>query len=208
MVVQHRRIGPVGIGVLLLLLIGAAVAFAVSAWSGIGQPSNAIGGPFTLTAAGGQRLTDQAFRGKWMLVYFGYSSCPDVCPTTLAEIAETLDRLGPLSARLQPLFITVDPERDTPEVIDAYVKAFDARIVGLAGTAAEIRQVAKAYRVHYARKDAPDGNRRAYLMEHSAFVYLMGPDGTYVTLFAPGRGQGPDEMASLIREHLARSSSR
>lgn len=206
MVLHGQRARLAGLGV--LLLVSAVLAFAVLPRRAHAQPSTVIGGPFTLTAAGGQRMTDQNFRGRWLLVYFGYTSCPDVCPTTLAEISQALDRLGSLSAQVQPLFITIDPQRDTAEVIDAYVKAFDARIIGLTGTHEEIAHVAKEYLVYYTKKAFADGSSEAYLMDHTAFVYLVGPDGNYVTLFAPIQGQRPDDIASLLRKYITDSSSR
>jgi protein SCO1/2 len=105
--------------------------------------------------------------------------------------------------KVQSIFITIDPERDTPEAIDAYVKTFDSRIIGLSGTPEEIAQVAREYRVHYAKKAAADGDPKTYLMEHSAFIYLAGPDGKYLTLFMPTRGQGPDDIAATLRQHIA-----
>jgi cytochrome oxidase Cu insertion factor (SCO1/SenC/PrrC family) len=208
---RRRRMLLAGISAVMLLAAGALLAFAMNTWNPwprSARPSNAIGGPFWLTAGHGRKVSEKDFLGKWLLVYFGYTHCPDICPTTLAEIAETLDRLGPLAADVQPLFITVDPERDTADVIGPYVKAFDSRIVGLSGTAAELAAAAKGYRVYYAKKEPPGKDKADYLMEHSAYVYVMRPDGRYVTLFAPLGGQGPDEMASRLRELMAAAASR
>ena len=186
---------------------GLAAASLTVVWmlGGFGPPSadlpssaDAISGPFRLTGADGQSVSDRDFRGKWLLVYFGYTHCPDICPTTLADISQTLDLLGADAAQVQPLFISIDPERDTPQVVREYVKEFDDRIIGLAGTPEEIAATAKAYRVFYAKKEGTAASN--YLMEHTAFVYVIGPDGRYVTLLSPLQGQTPDIMADRLRE--------
>jgi protein SCO1/2 len=194
-------------GLLAISAAGLAAASLIVLWilGGYGRPSGdlppsagAIGGSFQLTGADGQRVSDRDFRGKWLLVYFGYTHCPDICPTTLAEISQTLGLLGDDAARIQPLFISIDPERDTPQIVGEYVKEFDDRIIGLAGTPEEIAAAAKAYRVFYAKEEG--GDRNNYLMQHTAFVYVMGPDGRYVTLLSPLEGQTPDVMANRLRE--------
>ena len=196
----------------VLLLALAPLLIAGMGWLALWGPAAAesagkgIGGPFRLQRENGQPISDAAFRGKWLLVYFGYTHCPDVCPTTLMEIVQTLDGLGALATEVQPIFITIDPERDTPAVIGEYVKAFDSRITGLTGTPAEIAQVAGAYRVYY--KKQPSGGGDDYLMEHTAFVYVIDPEGRYATLFSPRGGQGPDQMASRMRELIEAKSSR
>lgn len=157
-----------------------------------------IGGPFELVDETGRTVTDETFRGKWMLVFFGFTYCPDVCPTTLLEIAASLEQLGDKGEQLQPLFITVDPERDTPDVVADYTAAFGDRILGLTGTTAQIEAVARAYRV-YVNK-VPQGD--TYTVDHSAFVYLMGPDGKFVTHFSPQAGG--EAMARKIAELLER----
>jgi protein SCO1/2 len=196
--------------------LAAAVAGVVAAillvvWSLGGLPfagtpspsSDVIGGPFALTGADGQKVSDRDFRGRWLLVYFGYTHCPDICPTTLADLSQTLDLLGADAPQIQPLFITIDPDRDTPQIVGDYVKEFDNRIIGLAGKPGEIAAVAKAYRVFYAKREAAGANGGDYLMEHTAFVYVMGPDGGYVTLLTPLQGQTPEIMASRLRELMA-----
>jgi protein SCO1/2 len=148
---------------LVAVVLGAGGMFiTLSVAPGLrSQPqSEAIGGPFTLTAGNGQKLTDHDVRGKWLLMYFGYTHCPDICPTTLAELSETLKVLGPLAMEVQPLFITIDPERDTPDVVGSFVDQFDPRIVGLSGTPAQIAAVAKEY--PRLRRGGPPGFRRRY----------------------------------------------
>jgi len=194
-------------GALAISAAGLAAASLITLWilAGLGRPSGdlppsaeAIGGSFQLTGADGKSVSDRDFRGKWLLVYFGYTHCPDICPTTLVEISQTLKLLGDDAARIQPLFISIDPERDTPQIVGEYVKAFDDRIIGLAGTPEEVATAAKAYRVFYAKQEGADAGN--YLMQHTAFVYVMGPDGRYVTLLSPLEGQTPDVMANRLRE--------
>lgn len=159
-----------------------------------------IGGPFTLTDHTGKRVTDQDFRGKYMLVYFGYTFCPDVCPTSLSTMGDALDRLSPEELdKLVPIFVSVDHERDTVEVLASYVPNFHDKLIGMTGTAEEIKSVARAYKAYYAKvnEDDPDGN---YLMDHSSITYLMGPDGQYVTHF--NHGTASDKMAARLAEIL------
>jgi len=142
-----------------------------------------IGAPFTLTDHTGKRVTEQDFRGRIMLVFFGFTFCPDVCPSGLQVISAALDKLGPKADRIVPVFITVDPERDTPDKLAMYVQSFHPRLVGLTGSAAEIEAVTKAYRV-YVRKVADPKSTAGYTIDHSAIIYVMAPDGTYRTHFA------------------------
>ena len=142
----------------------------------------AIGGPFTLTDHNGRRVTDQDFRGKFMLVFFGFSYCPDACPTGLQLIAAALDKLGPQAERITPILITVDPEHDTPSQLATYVKSFHPRLIGLTGSQAEIDTVVKEYRV-YAKKVPDPKSTAGYTIDHSAVIYIMGPDGRYRTHF-------------------------
>jgi protein SCO1 len=138
-----------------------------------------IDGHFRLTTSAGRAVTDRSFPGKWLLVYFGYTFCPDACPTALNALATALDELGPLAAGVQPIFITVDPERDTAQVVADYVKAFDPRIVGLTGAPTQIAAAAKEFRVYY--KVRPLGNNE-YAIDHSSFIYVVNPRGQVVEL--------------------------
>jgi len=138
-----------------------------------------IGGHFSLTAADGTEVTDRSFAGKWLLLYFGYTFCPDACPTALNTMAEALDELGPLAERVQPIFITVDPQRDTPSVMAQYVKAFHPRLIGLTGTAAQIASAAKDFRVFYQVR--PLGNEE-YAVDHSSYIYVIDTDGRVAKL--------------------------
>lgn len=142
----------------------------------------AVGGPFTLTDQTGRRVTDQDFRGKYMLVYFGFTFCPDVCPSGLQVMAAALDQLGPKAEQVVPIFITVDPERDTPEQLAQYVASFHPRLLGLTGSPEEIQSVAKAYRVYY-RKVKDEKSTAEYTVDHTSIIYLMSPEGEFITHF-------------------------
>ena len=138
-----------------------------------------VGGPFSLIDNTGKRVTDKDYLGHYMLVFFGYTYCPDVCPTELQVMSAALDQLGPEASRIQPVFVSIDPARDTPEVLKAYVANFGPRLMGLTGTPEEIAAIAKAYRVYYA-KAGNGASATDYLMDHSSIIYLMGPDGRFV----------------------------
>jgi protein SCO1/2 len=157
-----------------------------------------IGGPFELIDHTGARRTDADYHGKLLLIYFGYTYCPDVCPTDLQAMASALDLLGDAARAVQPLFITIDPERDTPGHLASYVPLFHPRLVGLSGEAKAIRQAARAYKVHYAKVVLPDSSD--YAMDHSAFIYLVNADGQYLGFFPPGTS--PERMATIIQPHL------
>ena len=182
---------------LFLTLICGLIVTAVSAEPTANSAS--FGGPFTLTASDGSTKTDESFRGRWMLVYFGFTNCPNICPTTLSAISRALDIVGPLSEKVQPLYITIDPERDTPQQMGAYTRAIDPRILGLTGTPQAIASVAREYRVFY--KKVPGQTPNDYSMMHSAYIYVMDPTGKYVTLIT--QSQDPDAIAERLREVLA-----
>jgi cytochrome oxidase Cu insertion factor (SCO1/SenC/PrrC family) len=151
-------------------------------------PLVSIGGPFVLTDQNGHARSDKDFRGRFVLIYFGYTYCPDVCPTTLQDMADALSKLGRKSANVVPLFITIDPERDTPAVLKKYVAAFGPRFVGLTGSVADVTRVAHAYRVYFAKHPMPGGG---YSVDHSSVIYLIGPDGKLVTFYDASAGANP-----------------
>ena len=156
-----------------------------------------VGGPFQLVnAATGREVSDRDFRGKWLLIFFGYTHCPDVCPTTLSNIAEAMSQLGPLAKGVQPLFITVDPERDTMPVLVDYTSAFDPRILGLSGSADQIASAAKAYRIYYAKRVIGDD----YFMDHTATIHVVRPDGSYSSSLLSTAG--PSDIAKRLRTQL------
>jgi len=163
----------------------------------VGKPK--IGGPFNLVNQDGVAVSEADFKGQYMLVYFGYTYCPDVCPTSLSTMATALDILGPKADKITPIFITVDPERDDAEALKTYVGYFHPRLVGLTGSVAQIKAVAKAYKAYFAKSG--DGyNDGDYTMDHSSITYLMGPDGKFVTHF--GHGVDAEAMAKKLAEVL------
>jgi len=157
-----------------------------------------IGGPFTLVDQHGKRRTDADFRGKLMLVYFGFTACADVCPTDLQQIGAAIEKLGASGDAVQPLFITLDPATDTPKRLAAYVPSFHPRLLGLSGSAAAVDEAARAYRVYY--KKVP-GAKASEAVDHSAFIYLMDRDGKYLGFFPPGTPA--DRMVQVMRPYLA-----
>ena len=157
-----------------------------------------IGAPFTLSDQNGHRRSLAEFRGKVVLLYFGFAGCPDVCPTDLVAMADVIRSLGPDADELQPVFITLDPERDTPEVLGAYVASFHPRFVALSGTAEETRRVATSYKVAYEKVRLPGA--ATYSIDHTAYVFLLDREGRFVTLFPPGTPAG--RMATMVREQL------
>jgi len=196
------------IGLLLAIVVIAAAA-ALAEWLVIRDDditkgpgglitSVDIGGPFTLTDHTGRQVSEQDYLGSFTLIFFGYTFCPDVCPTELGDIALALDELGTDSVGVTPLMISIDPERDTPAVLAEYVPLFHERLIGLTGTPEQVKQVADAYRIFYRRVEDPAYNY--YLMDHTSFVYLLDPKGNVAALLR--YGTSPEEMASIIRRHM------
>jgi len=159
--------------------------------------SSAVGGPFNLLDQNAKPITDRDMKGRPFLVFFGFTHCPDVCPTTLFDISETLRALGPDADRIGALFVTVDPERDTPAVLKDYLSSFDPRVIGVTGDPAAVASMEKAYRV-YAKKVPLDGG--GYTMDHTALVYLMNKDGAFVAPFNMKRR--PEEAAADLKRYL------
>ena len=178
---------PILILAAIVLLIAAGLGGYALLGSADHRPLSSgvalVGGPFSLVDQDGRRVTEKDFLGKYMLVFFGYTYCPDVCPTELQVMTAALDQMGPDASRIQPVFVSIDPARDTPQVLKAYVANFGPRLIGLTGTAEEVAVIAKAYRVYYA-KAANSGSGTDYLMDHSSIIYLMGPDGRFLTHMA------------------------
>ena len=192
----------------LLMLPPAAGVSPVHAGATPLVKGSALGGPFSLTDHTGRTVTEQTFRGRYMLIYFGYTYCPDVCPTDLANMATALDLLGPLADRVQPIFITLDPKRDTVAQLANYVGVFHPRLIGLTGTRKQIDDVAKAYLVEYFAFDAVDNDE--YEVAHTARTFLMGPDGRYLRWFqnAADPGHMADVMRALIERQTHANSSK
>jgi len=196
----------------LVAVVAAGVAWRSSAVSSKTQTeasanvasdrdSSEFDGRFSLTDQYGKRRTDKDFRSKYMLVFFGYTYCPDVCPTTLAVEAEALDKIGARAGRIVPIFVTVDPKRDTPDKLKSYLSSFDAdspsprlKFVGLTGSDEEIAAAAKAYRVYYRAHIDGQVDGAEYSIDHTGDIYLMGPDGKFVAYYS--QGILPDELAA------------
>lgn len=187
-----------------VLLISAV---AVTALAGLGASyvlnkrpvaeSLTVGGPFKLIGTDGQEVTEAAVTGKYSLFFFGFTFCPDACPTALSTFSLLLSKLGPDADKIQPVFVSIDPERDKPAVLKEYLTSFDPRIIGLTGTPEAIAETAKAFRVYYAKQ----GDGEFYLMDHSTAIIVMNPDYEYAGVLA-GNMQ-PDEMVVRLKEIIA-----
>jgi protein SCO1/2 len=177
---QGRGSDAAGLAVLAAGVISVLLLAGGYLWllGGTTPPSSIIGGHWSLTRSDGARVTDRDFHGRYVLIYFGYTSCPDVCPTTLEAVTDAMRRLGPRADRLQPLFITVDPARDTPAVVRRYVEAFGSHLIGLTGTLDEIARVEREYRIR--SMIDRERSRSGYAVDHTAVLLLLGPDGRYL----------------------------
>jgi protein SCO1 len=195
--------------VLIAVVLGGLLILGAGAFLGLALRDNprgaagtvlasAIGGPFRLTDQNGKIVTDADLKGKWSLVYFGYTHCPDACPTALNDIAIALDSLGAKRDTVQAVFITVDPERDTPETLKSYVASFDAPILALTGTPEQVAQAAKGYRVYYAKHPEAGGD---YSMDHSSVIYVMDPQGRFTASFT--HESTPEQIAERLKKLLA-----
>ncbi|MBX9748813.1 MAG: SCO family protein [Roseococcus sp.] len=203
---QRIRQGLAMVALLAATLGGGAMWFqrggmAPAAESAISGLAASLGGPFSLVDQEGRRVTQASYAGRFLLIYFGYRYCPDVCPTELGKMAAALDLLpAAIQARIQPLFITVDPERDDPAGLKDYTALFHPALIGLTGTLAETRAAARAWRVFYAKQTA-GRDADAYLMDHSSFIYLAGPDGRARHLFPPETT--PEALAAALTRAVA-----
>ena len=194
----------VGLAVAALVGGAAALGWALSIFFALREEepvatttgSPVITSEFELVDQTGKAVRDEDFDGKWQLVFFGFTSCPDICPTTLANVTAALGELGPAAGKLQPLLITVDPERDTAPILKEYLTAFDPRILGLTGTPEQVEKALRSFRVYASKRPLEGGD---YTMDHSAFIYLMDARGSYAAHFSP---QAPIE--ELVREVRAR----
>lgn len=202
------RLLRLAVGALVGLTIAALVAFwtirqdqrsagGVPAGA-IATPGVTIGGDFRLVDETGRDVGSADYDGKYRLMFFGFTFCPDICPTELQVIARALDALGPDAEAVEPLFVSVDPERDRPPQLAEYTDLFHPAIVGLTGTPEQVAATARSFRVYYAKVPGSDG--RNYTMDHSTYTYLMGPDGKFLTVFP--RGTQPGEIADAIRQFM------
>jgi protein SCO1 len=181
----------------LVLFFGAILFISGRAPSPIGQAAAGVGGPFHLEDQNGKPVSDQDMKGRPFLVFFGFTHCPDICPTTLFDMSQLLRKLGPDADRTGALFITVDPERDTPAVMKDYLSNFDPHLRGLTGDQASVDAAVKAYRVYAKKVPLPGGD---YTMDHTAVVYLMDKDGRFVAPFDLKRT--PEAAAADLRRYL------
>jgi protein SCO1 len=197
----------------IVLALAAAGAFGAAGVSLVEIPAPrvatsgtaAVGGPFTLVSTKGGNVTDQTYRGKWLLIFFGYTFCPDACPTALYNISVALEKLGSDAGKLQPLFVTVDPRRDTREVMAEYLKSFDSRIIGLTGTQDQVDRVVKEYRVYVAQQKSETEGDDNYLVSHSAYIYLMDPQGKFVNVIQGS--EAGEEIAAWLRKQMTHGTS-
>ncbi|CAN7282076.1 SCO family protein [Bosea sp. LjRoot90] len=160
-----------------------------------------FGGPFSLTDHSGKRVTEADFRGRFMLIYFGFTRCTDTCPVDLPIIAQALDALGPLAAKVAPLFISVDPVNDSPATMATYVANFHPRLIGLSGNETELAAVARAYKVHRRKLMQAHHGHGEYTIDHGSLTYLMGPDGRFLTLLP--HNSGAERMAGVLRKYIS-----
>ena len=188
---------PIILIILSIVLIAVLMIAPDSQLPGRGKA--AIGGPFTLVNHTGKTMTEKDIAGKYPLVFFGFTHCPDICPTDLFVISQALELLEDESNKIAPLFITIDPERDTPDILADYLSNFHPAMIGLTGTDEQIATVAKAYKVYYTKEENPDSGLD-YTMNHSAFTYLMSPDGEYLIHFS--HDTKPAVMAEKILTYL------
>lgn len=198
-----KRIVLIAVAALIFVVVATVGRFYLLGGADSGSTSVGtvnIGGPFTLTDQTGKVVTDADFQGKYMLVYFGYTYCPDVCPTSLSIMSDALDQLSPEKLdKVVPIFISVDPARDTPVALADFVPHFHDKLIGLSGTPEQTQAVARAYKAYYAK--VGDGDKSDdYTMDHSSITYLMGPDGKYVAHFS--HGTKADVMAKRLAEIL------
>ena len=159
-----------------------------------------FGGPFTLVDHQGRKRTDKDFKGRHLLVYFGYTFCPNICPTGLQTLSSALDLLGEEAAKVQPLFVSVDPDRDKPEILKSFVAQFHPRLIGLTGSEKQVRDVARAYRIFRGKVVVADAPKDEYLVTHTPTTFLMGPDGKFVTLFP--HDTDAEVMAKALKRYL------
>jgi protein SCO1/2 len=206
--------------IFVLIIVSAVIAGLVIAWQGgvfsRGPQASAVGGPFQLTGATGQPVDESLLKGRWSAVFFGFTYCPDVCPTTLQTLVDAREKLGPRGEKLQIVFISVDPARDTPQQLATYLSNFPG-VLGLTGTPEQVAQVVKVYKGYYAlscpaedpaernRLKAPQDCPDTYQVDHSSVVYLMDPKGRFAN--AVTHQLGPDQAAEVIRREMEKQGA-
>lgn len=184
-----------------LFVIAAALAMGGRFIMSSGQKvTPSVGGPFALVDHFGESVTNVDYRGRYMLIYFGYTYCPEVCPTALTMMVDAMEKLGKDEKKVTPVFISIDPERDTPDDLKQYISHFHPRMVGLTGSTEQIAAVSKAFKVYAAKIAVEGADKDDYVMDHSSVIFFMGTDGKYLAHF--GEGTTPETMAKRMREFL------
>jgi protein SCO1/2 len=198
---QHLRLILIAIIVLVTASVAGLIWYLGDTAPRMGQTLHtgqaAIGGPFSLTDQFGHTRSDKDFAGRYMLIYFGYTNCPDVCPTTLSVMAQAMTRLGSDAGKVVPIFITVDPARDSPKALKPYMAAFGPEFVGLTGPMTSIKVVTREYRVYFKAHKAVNG---VYAVDHSNTIYLMGPDGRFIANYV--ETMGPGKLAAALKSQI------
>jgi protein SCO1 len=197
---MHRRFFVRLCGYAVALFLLAPALRPTSSAAQIAVPPKDSSVHFALTGPDGTAVTEQSYRGKWLVIYFGYTSCPDICPTTMMELAQALQALGPQAAKVQAVFISVDPQRDKPDLLAEYLKSFDSRFIGLTGSSAQISAAARSFNVFYERQDTDDGN---YSYDHSSYLYLVDPGGQLVE--ALGSDRGSEQIVAALLSLMSRN---
>lgn len=192
--------GAVAVGLILFLWLNIFQDASHLIEDGTSQNTATTFTPtFSLTDHQGNVVTEKTYRGKWLLVFFGFTNCPDICPTTLADLASVMEQLGADAKAIKPLFISVDPDRDQMETMAQYVSAFHPAIVGLTGTGSQITETAESFKAYFEKQpqeSAPDG----YIMGHTSAVYLISPDGAFIRTYS--YGMSPEEIVADIQQKL------
>jgi protein SCO1/2 len=196
--IRTAVIAIAGIGLAALIAMSQIQSAPVTGKPLTPVAGSSVGGPFTLIDQTGKTVTEKDFAGQYLLIYFGFTYCPAICPTELQKMNQALKQLGPAANRVQPLFITIDPERDTQPVMKDYVAQFNPRLVGLTGSREQINHVLKAYRVYARRVDDPAANE--YTMDHSSYIYFMNPDGQLLGIY--GTDSTPADIAADLHRAL------
>lgn len=191
-------IAVIGLGLSALIVMAQVQSSSVAEKKSVPVAGSSVGGPFTLIDHTGKTVTEKNFAGQYLLIYFGFTSCPAICPTELQKMNQALKQLGPTADKIQPLFITIDPERDTQEVMKNYVAQFNPRLIGLTGTVGQVDDALKAYKI-YARK-VKDPAMTDYTMDHSSYIYLMNPEGKLLSLY--GIDSTPADIVADVHKAL------
>lgn len=191
-------VAVIGLGLSALIVMAQVQFSPVAEKKSVPVAGSSVGGPFTLIDHTGKTVTEKNFAGQYLLIYFGFTSCPAICPTELQKMNQALKQLGPITDKIQPLFITIDPERDTQEVMKNYVAQFNPRLIGLTGTVGQVDDALKAYKI-YARK-VKDPAMTDYTMDHSSYIYLMNPEGKLLSLY--GIDSTPADIVADVHKAL------